>query len=779
MLQNPEMSAPPIDASILAPSTILSPQSARATESHMTRLASTQMILPDLVDIWTQSTPAETLNSTLEAPQLDEMQEDCLNEQYIHSWADYNWMPVGDEIDLTFLQDDALHPPHPTRNLDFPEQIVVRTPSSDSGATHLNLRKRGRPAALYTNGFGGRRSRVKAPTHVLSDGDSVRQHDGSFSFPETVLQPLPTNETHHHAVLHADTYTQIRHHFQLLCVQNCGLYQSFQDSNFPDSGCLNHFCYLYIKHCHVHLPILHNSVWKQTPQSWIVILTALSLGATYEKRSFAGQTAVSLREFVRRAIAWQMENYQTTDAMSIAQACLLNAILQMTQTRPYETQQALAQLQTSLSMYKTHRNVSSGKGLQLDEISSSWESWIREESCTRLLCFSWLIRTQWTLFEHQDESLPLPPAKLCLPTPSLIFECETAQEWSKAFPKVGTWFTLHASLRSLYVDRRAPKGSPVTDILLVYAVIAQTENIKQSVQQPFANWNPEPPGEASSDEDDSRAVHEGSQNNEDNSMGQTATWLPANSRYTAWRNGACDALDLLHWSANAEVHNAKGHEAPRILHLHLARLLLLCPFREIIEFAEDIRIKDSSIEQGLPGGGKLNNVIFKWFTLDDHKGRLGLVHAGAMIWHIRRYWTGMYYEPFCIFLSVLIIWMYGTYFPQLQSKILCIKKLRWLRKKDASNPSTRTRSPSIGDEDDLIPHVILLDRPCDDEIVQTFIRKGHDMEPHMCGAGNITLPTGQKWLLGEGMKILGRYRGVDSQKSIEYQNILEALLRRM
>jgi hypothetical protein len=52
--------------------------------------------------------------------------------------------------------------------------------------------------------------------------------------------------------------------------------------------------------------------------------------------------------------------------------------------------------------------------------------------------------------------------------------------------------------------------------------------------------------------------------------------------------------------------------------------------------------------------------LFQWAIRDQFKARLAIVHAGAMFWHVRRYSTNSFAEPFAIYMSTLVIWAYSV-----------------------------------------------------------------------------------------------------------------------
>jgi hypothetical protein len=52
------------------------------------------------------------------------------------------------------------------------------------------------------------------------------------------------------------------------------------------------------------------------------------------------------------------------------------------------------------------------------------------------------------------------------------------------------------------------------------------------------------------------------------------------------------------------------------------------------------------------------------------------------------------------------------------------------------------------------PSFIHLDRPCDDELVQLFVREGHSMKGNVTGVGDICAPEGPERILRVGCETL-------------------------
>lgn len=62
------------------------------------------------------------------------------------------------------------------------------------------------------------------------------------------------------------------------------------------------------------------------------------------------------------------------------------------------------------------------------------------------------------------------------------------------------------------------------------------------------------------------------------------------------------------------------------------------------------------------------------------------------------------------------------------------------------------------------PSFIHLDRPCDDELVQLFVREGHSMQGNVTGVGDICAPEGPERVLHIGCEILSNLTAWGSSK---------------
>ncbi|KAJ4291287.1 hypothetical protein N0V88_006290 [Collariella sp. IMI 366227] len=140
-------------------------------------------------------------------------------------------------------------------------------------------------------------------------------------------------------------------------------------------------------------------------------------------------------------------------------------------------------------------------------------------------------------------------------------------------------------------------------------------------------------------------------------------YLGAISEYSKWRNYTCDCLDVLHWEALSLSARAGGLESPVFLHLHLSRLLILVPTRELLEHAHTHMMRDDTTNNLLPHnlyqlprpGPRWRQTILTWAHQDRYKARLAVIHAGSVFWHVRRYASYSFIEPFTIFLAALVL----------------------------------------------------------------------------------------------------------------------------
>lgn len=254
-------------------------------------------------------------------------------------------------------------------------------------------------------------------------------------------------------------------------------------------------------------------------------------------------------------------------------------------------------------------------------------------------------------------------------------------------------------------------------------------------------------------------------------------YLGSLPEYIKWRNQCCDCLDVLHWEALSLSAKAEGLEGPVLLHLHLARLSLLTPVGDLLAFAHQSTLSDTThiapsslFRKGISNLDPRHTVKI-WATQDRYKARLALVHAGAVLWHVRRYSSDSIVEPFTLFLAALVLWAYG--------QTSNIRKLHESTGAGVRSPvndngdsmslvtsisgSAGSRTTQMGGSlllDDhassrrRMPSTMQLDRPMDDELVQYFIRFGESLRLPLEGVDDLCSTEGPLEILHEVANLL-------------------------
>lgn len=212
------------------------------------------------------------------------------------------------------------------------------------------------------------------------------------------------------------------------------------------------------------------------------------------------------------------------------------------------------------------------------------------------------------------------------------------------------------------------------------------------------------------------------------------SWLPSTQLASKWRNSACDSLDILHWHANSKIAKSAGFEHHTILHLHLARIIILTPTKCIKELvsALALRSKDGDLTDIDARVSSARIELTQWVLRDCFKARLAVIHCAALYWHVRRYSCDDIQEPFAIYVATLMLWGFSV-----------AMRLPEVLEAIASD-----------DNEEPDPSFCHLDRPLDDELVQLFVRVGHRMRPNISKVGNILDSGAASKVLAEGHYLL-------------------------
>jgi hypothetical protein len=180
--------------------------------------------------------------------------------------------------------------------------------------------------------------------------------------------------------------------------------------------------------------------------------------------------------------------------------------------------------------------------------------------------------------------------------------------------------------------------------------------------------------------------------------------------------------------------------------------------------------------------------VLQWAQRDEHKARLCMVHCGCLLWHARRYSTMAFYEPVSVYLATLVMWAYGTYAaktPAAQQPLAAsldpaessagaplappaqyaqynahgtsqAQAAAVPQQPDSSHSSSHIDVLQLPRIDVPEVHSIRLDRPCDDELVCIYVRRGRPalMQATVTGVGDVCSAHGPWKMLREGRKLL-------------------------
>jgi hypothetical protein len=295
-----------------------------------------------------------------------------------------------------------------------------------------------------------------------------------------------------------------------------------------------------------------------------------------------------------------------------------------------------------------------------------------------------------------------------------------------------------------------------SQVILLHGVYREIFQLKDCFARPLGNWVP--------------SIQQTATDNNSDCSSPSISGRGGESLFNSWRNAALDCIDVLHWAANSTIALQAGKEHPTVLHLHLSRTVLLAPLSRfqtlakcIVSFAQDSapRTLDASSRKQIIGAER---DILEWAQRDQCKARLAVLHSGCLFWHIRRYSCRAFYEPTAVYLATLTIWAYSSYAsrtngvnqdPRTRSDINNEGSATQMYMRDGAHSMDTARSWTP-DDSEPAPNFIHLDRPNDDEMVQSFVRFGTStvMRANITGVGDIYSTEGPARVLREGRKIL-------------------------
>ncbi|ETI28105.1 hypothetical protein G647_00554 [Cladophialophora carrionii CBS 160.54] len=531
-----------------------------------------------------------------------------------------------------------------------------------------------------------------------------------------------------------------------LCLETT-LFKPFLPSEFPTRPALEGLLFNYFSQFDPTMPFLHFPTFKVESGPCVLLLAMMALGSCFVDSDETEIFTLSMHELVRRYLIvrnerkdWSPENPQT-----LAQVHLLHAV------GAGYTQVEGLHASASSSLYQATKfcrdswapqEPANDPGRRHHNAFPEWIAWVKNEEVIRTGFCIWLLDCMWAFQFQQPPHLSLDHATAVqLPCPESAWSAKDVPSWNQlAASGITGTPTLLEALRNLYIDKRhLPNLGEFSRILLIHGLIHRTREVEATVTQSLSKLEPSAQKQASHDIEPRSPV-----------------WPPSVPLFNRWRNSACDCLDILHWRANETIGAACGMEHPTVLHLHLARVILLAPMRDIILFSHHLIRSSKDAIRLFPCVSSAEaeehcRLIQRWALQDQYKARLAAIHAGVLFWHVRLYSVNGFYEPTAVAFAALLLWALGAF--STKKPVQSGKPGPRARSGGTSFPSEPSSpSPDVCD-------IILIDRPTDDELVQQFVRQGDYMHANLTGVGDLFGPKGPRKVLAEGQKLLSTLRG--------------------
>ncbi len=491
-----------------------------------------------------------------------------------------------------------------------------------------------------------------------------------FAFPdiENANSRFPVRQ--HTELLDIESHQEIRGYFTQLCVETPPAFTPYETNHFPSQGMFNACIQLYFEHFHNGFPLVHKPTFKSSQIHWLVLLAVAAIGSNYASYAETADLCEAFQEFLRRATSLIAESYRTPELfIPIAQARLLNLVgLANSSTQQMRSHVPRYHVELARSCLEAGilQDNRSDRSVQINGYTSSglnstehrWLKWIQQESRQRTGYLIWLIDCTMAYISNSRPLCTLDDARAPLPCSDHLWEARSADAWSNLQQGYPIQPSLCAAVETLYMKKSI--GSTFSDlshILLIHALYQKTWDTGKHLKQPLSDWVP-------------TAKTRGFLS----TPSKDTFWLPSYPLYENWRNSACDCLDVLHWHASSLVAKASGLEHTAVLHLHLARVILLAPFQEIHDLVSSLIgrygksttatffVHDGSYQtQNVAKLPQVRQITWRWLREDQHKARLAVIHAGSVFWHVRRYSTNSFYEPIAVYLASIVLFAYGAY----------------------------------------------------------------------------------------------------------------------
>ena len=606
----------------------------------------------------------------------------------------------------------------------------------------------------YVDGQPSRLPRAKRRKLAASPADT-RTSLSTVDRPFSLRCPIPSSPTTPSRIyIPLEIYEKIREAFVYTCANPSGPWLVFQDS-FPEPEVFENLLHLYFTSFQKTLPFLHPASFNAGESHWVLILALTAVGSHYLEDG--AHFAVSLHELLRRCLllAQGTNSWSPPSGIILAQVQLLQLVGLLYSGNEQHTECGLdmhglltSSHDSAVREYDKLIRVPPAGNRSVQDLGEKWHTWTRLETAKRTAYSAWLLSCMVRYHFQSRRALSLADAVLPLPCHEVLYAAVDAANWDEAASHHAAPPPLQEALQQLYVDKRLPKErGEFARILIVHGICQRQFDVERFVGSPLSAWEP------TAEKQDSAAL-----------LPKQPIWFPSIAMYNKWQNSACDCLDILHWQANATIGKASGYEHPTVLHLHIARIILLAPMKNIVMLARAMTRDEDALQK--TEIQKHRHIIQRWAVQGVFKARLAAIHAGVTLWHVRRYSTEAFYDSPAVALAALCLWAFARF--SIKQRATNDKQSR------ASQGQANQNVPGEDSSDEAACGIILLDRPTDDELVQEFIRRGHNMTAHITGVGDLYGPDGSLLVLTEGCKLLDSLKcwGVASR----WSNLMHRLL---
>ncbi|KAL5119901.1 hypothetical protein ACEQ8H_002263 [Pleosporales sp. CAS-2024a] len=477
----------------------------------------------------------------------------------------------------------------------------------------------------------------------------------------------------------------------------------------PTISDMNLYTNAYFDHFHSIFPFLRKSDFPVVAANeWLLLLAVAAVGSRYSRCQQSGFLCNALDSVLQhRKYGFESD---TLPSLTTLQAGILNIVLlqysgiERLMNRAAVDRHYLIEACNSLRLITCPTAAENTARPEDRHETENLRQWLKKESKRRTGMMIWCLDCIF-LFEYNKKPLMmLDDVKSLLPSRDDVWEHPELETPDHLSSNV----TLLGAMELMYMRKRLPSDlGDFSTAILVNAINRHTRDILHKENNPLSAWTP------------SAGV-------QDIAIRTTVSdedcWFPTTAVALKWRNSGCDSLDLLHWPQNSKAASLSGSEHHVILYLHLSRLIILTPSLHIRTFATKATQCFNTV--------RISTTLLQWVIQDQCKARLSVIHCGAIYWHARRYSRDSILEPYALYLSTLVLWAFSTAFSEVTEAIA-------------------TESATVPD-----PQFLHLDRPVDDELVQTFVRSGYQMVAYMSQVGNIFAPGSPAKVLEVGIALL-------------------------